>query len=96
MRKADTFMSEYAYEDWNNDTTLSLRFVADGRNVTEDFIGDYEIEVFLWNEIEQNNTFNVTVHLISSEPHVERRVIDNVIKEPWKFNTPILKKYVQT
>jgi len=97
MRKADTFMTEWQYHDYNNDTTTSLRFVADGRNVTKDFLGEYVVEVYLWNEIEQNNTFNITVHLISDEDHVDRRVISSTtIKEPWKYATPILKKFIQT
>ena len=60
--------------------------------MTKDFAGDYEIEIYLWNEIEQNNTFFITVHVLPDEGHVDRRIIDStIIKEPWKYNTPILK-----
>ena len=86
LNRSSTFIEEY-----------HLRFVADGRNVTENFIDTYTIEILLYNEIEQNVTYYIKVHLLSDKPHIERTAIDKmVVDEPWKFSTPILEKFIIT
>jgi hypothetical protein len=57
----------------------NLTFRADTENITTDWIGTYEYKIFVYNELEQNNTYYVTVHLLPSKESYEFTPIDRSI-----------------